>query len=135
MTVYQPVNEKLLAALKLDIYGEPHQSSSTHPARLSKLKEWMALVSYKPGWDIRVEDNHYGESVLQVIFRTEDTFHPGREVQVASQDYVPYYVNSFDLFTEYLEKMLFKVEQHECQEWLKLRETGRPINNPHAHDY
>lgn len=99
-------------------------------------KDFLSQITYKPGWKIHIQDQGGGFFVnLMITYMAEDTFHPGRQVQVASIETIPHHIEAFEHFCEWLEKVLLRCEHHEVQEWLKLAATGKPITNPHARDF
>jgi len=103
-----------------------------------RLKAWLGEVTYKPGVQLFIRDatGRYGmESVLVVLCKVADTYHPGRQVEVAHQSVIPpIAADSKEVFIGFVRQALEKMELHECQEWFKWRETGKPVFDPHAVD-
>lgn len=97
-------------------------------------EEQLKRFTYKPGWTLTMVDptGPFGDPFVRIVFYTEDTYRPGRQIPVTSQQPLPapwIIRRDEDKFARYLQDALFKVERHESQEWL--RRDGVIFDNPH----
>jgi hypothetical protein len=100
-------------------------------------KEQLARFSYKPGWkfDIVAVDSGI---MLKVKFTAADTYNPDKEIVIEGKfalmcmlDWERHRSQGLaeEFFAKDMEHTIWRVEQHEAQEWL--RRDGTIYNNPH----
>lgn len=109
----------------------------THTADFEWLTTQLKRFTYKPGWtfEIRLPDygfSRFGEFMLYITMRVEDTYHPGRMVEVFAAKPI-YAMDHMDhnetAFAHMLAGHILEVEHHESREWL--RRDGDIYDNPH----
>lgn len=97
---------------------------------LSWFREQLRRYTYKPGWRFHVDGALFGWTAYLVgIMSVEDTYNPGRTVEVSAT--YPLYAldHNEDVFGRCVEALIAKMELHEAQEWL--RRDGVIYNDPH----
>lgn len=101
-------------------------------------QEQLKRFTYKPGWRMQLDPpleslaEFDPDAILSIRFKTEDTYNPGRTVEIGMNQRIPMGMLSKrneDLFARYLLDAIFKAERHEAQEWLK--RDGVIFDNPH----
>lgn len=95
------------------------------------VNEWLKKVSYKRGWEFRVNpDSPFGLELF-IRFLAEDSYHPGMTITVQAAEVIPYTLHDINDFAKWLFGVLMRVEEHEAMEWFRWADTGRPVSNPH----
>ena len=110
--------------------------------RSQQIENWLDGLVYKPGWSMYVRDPDSFSGILYtayvptvaIVANMEDSYHPGRVVKIGMGALVPPEVETFDQFTAWLAEQLMEAEKHESQEWLRHKETGKPVKDPHRFD-
>lgn len=103
---------------------------------ITEASAMLDKFTYKPDWRMEIiQQSSYPELTLQTVFKAVDTYHPGRTVEVVSQCPLPDRINDEKEFSNWLREAIRRQEIHEMDEWFKYKETGKPINNPHARDF
>jgi hypothetical protein len=86
--------------------------------------------TYKKGWHFRVIEIVPGsiEVSVQIEFITEDTFNPGKDVQIGMR-YPMVLPKDEQMFIYNLVGLIDRAERHETREWFKV--DGEMPFNPH----
>lgn len=91
----------------------------------------VGLLVYKPGWTITVYETEFQGIWLAVAAEVEDSYHPGDSVPLRIKSPIPPMRSNAD-FLNWLRWRLERIEVHECHEWLRLKDDGKPLFDPHA---
>lgn len=100
---------------------------------LAWLRTQLDRHTYRPDWQMRIDETAPYLAVLIVEAMVQDTYEPDRQIRIASRNIVPpYLTDERDEagFTRWLQHALFDIEMHESREWL--RRDGEIFDNPHA---
>lgn len=93
------------------------------------LSEVLPDFTYKPGWQFELHDLGDGDAQVDVAFMAVDS-HAGGDPQKTTAFFVaPHAVSSATRAKRWLRAIVLWVEEHEADEWLKVR--GRPVHDPH----
>jgi hypothetical protein len=99
-------------------------------------KEQLARYTYKPGWNFSIKADM--GIMLKVSFTALNTYDPGKEITIEGEfplmcmlDWERHRSQGLaeDFFAKDMERIIWRVERHEAQEWL--RRDGTIYNNPH----
>lgn len=95
-----------------------------------ELRTELARYSYRPGWDLSIFLDPWESSCLYVVADVPDAYNPGHTVELRIRSAIPP-IPSAEYFGIWLTWRLQMIESHEGREYLQLRETGRPLYDPH----
>lgn len=99
------------------------------------LRRQVARYTYKPGWNLVVDDCDTGLVCLAVYYLAPDSYDPDRTIKIARVEAVPPYITRLrdpEAFGLWLSHVLVDAEVHESREWL--RRDGKILNDPHRKD-
>lgn len=98
---------------------------------VADIRARLTEITYRPGWTFRVYQGAYEGPVLAIEGMVEDSYHPGRQVELRVNTHPP--METFvdvAAFDRWLFSRLRAIEVHECLEWLH-GPDGRPLFDPH----
>jgi hypothetical protein len=97
--------------------------------RLRQIADWLKDVTYRPDWTIESYENWNGPGV-RVTMHVLNTYHPDEpKLSLPMPMAIPESVRTQADFYDWLLGLLLWMEEHECQEWFKVR--GKPWCDPH----
>jgi hypothetical protein len=99
-----------------------------------ELKEELHRYTYRSDWLLSMFwDEHHSNTMLYVVAQVEDAYNAGNKIPLRIKVWVPPMDTPED-FARWLFWRLKEMEIHECMEMFRLRETNRPVFDPHAEE-
>src|SRR5689334_22772485 len=102
------------------------------------LREWLADVSYKPGWAFEVYEGTWEGPHLVITAAVPDAHHEGETTTLDVHSMLPPIMNR-DQFYHWLLWRLARIEVHEAREFFQIAEhlnatatAYHPWSDPHA---
>lgn len=96
---------------------------------IDQLRAALTHVTYRPGWRFDLYEHQWEGVWLAVTADLDDAYRPGEMVTVCVRSAVPP-IPTAAYFLEWLAWRLWRIESHECREWLRI--DGAPIHDPHS---
>lgn len=108
-----------------------------------QLSEWLAELEYLPRSTMKLERQTYRDPddpdlVLDIEIVVPDAYNPSRLIPVktrhnlGNEHYWAGFRDPKTVFLETIKHVILELACHESMEWLRVRETGRPLFDPHA---
>lgn len=94
-------------------------------------QEWLAGVTYRPGWSVKPAGELNGHEYIVVTATEPDVCDPGQEFRTSPLFAIPEHVTTREAFLDWvLDVCIPGVEQHERFEWFRV--NGVKWRDPHA---
>lgn len=94
-----------------------------------QVRRQMASYTYRPRWTFELIEGHCEGLQTRMVGPVEDSYHPGRTIDLGINDWLPPLATPDDL-DRWMAYRCQRIEIHESREWL--RRNGVLVNDPHA---
>jgi hypothetical protein len=97
---------------------------------LEELQRELTRYKYRDGWDMTIFQDPWEGAVWYLRADVVDGYDPSKTIEVRIRSNIPP-IPDAAYFAVWLQWRLNQVELHEAREYLQVRETGRPVYDPH----